>query len=190
MATKFFCYVDESGQDTQGQLFIVSVLVTDNDRERLRQLCEDIERRSGKGERKWSKTSGARRVNYIQALLEQKVVAGKLHYQVFEGVEDYLMATVEAIARVLEINTTDDYDATILIDGLSRSLERGVGLDLRRLGAHVKKVRGLDEDNDALMRLADAVCGLVRSGLEGDPLLRELWLQGVQAGLLRDLSAK
>jgi hypothetical protein len=40
------------------------------------------------------------------------------------------------------------------------------------------------------MRLADAVCGLVRSGLEGDPMLRDLWLRGVQTGLFRDLSAK
>jgi hypothetical protein len=140
MESKFFCYVDESGQDTQGRLFLVSVVVTGSEREHLRQLCEVIEKRSGKGVRKWAKTSGVRRVEYIQELLEQKAFSGKLHYQVFEGIEDYLTATVETIARVLETSAMGDYDATILIDGLSRSLERAVGLNLRHLGAHVKKV--------------------------------------------------
>lgn len=190
MADKIFCYVDESGQDTRGRLFIVSVVVTGNERNQLRLRCEDIERRSGKGERKWSKTSRARRVSYIQELLEQKANFGRLYYRVCEGIEDYLTATVDVIARVLEINASHDSDTTILIDGLSRSLERAVGLNLRRLGIHVKKVRGLDEENDALMRLADAVCGLVRAGLEGDPALGELWLRGLQVGFLHDVSDK
>ena len=33
MTQKFYCYVDETGQDTQGELFIVSVVIADQERE-------------------------------------------------------------------------------------------------------------------------------------------------------------
>ena len=115
---------------------------------------------------------------------------GKLHYAVFEETTDYLTATVEAIAETLANATAEDYDATVFIDGLSRSLERAVGLSLRRSGAHVRKVRGLDEENDALMRLVDSVCGLLRGALEGEPALMALSQRGVEAGILRDVSRK
>ncbi len=57
MTKKFFCYVDESGQDTLRELFIVSVVMTSQERDQLRQVCEEIERRSRKGQRKWVKTT-------------------------------------------------------------------------------------------------------------------------------------
>ena len=115
---------------------------------------------------------------------------GKLHYAIFEGTADYLTATVQAIAETLETGATENYDATVFIDGLSRSLERAVGLSLRRSGSHVKKVRGLDEENDALMRLADAICGLVRGALEGESELMTLYQRGIDTGVLRDVTRK
>ncbi len=54
---RLFCYVDESGQDTKGALFIVSVVITGQERESLIQICEAIERECGKG-----KVNGARRI--------------------------------------------------------------------------------------------------------------------------------
>jgi hypothetical protein len=42
--------------------------------------------------------------------------------------------------------------------------------------------------NDALIRLADAVCGFVRNAVEGQPSMRA-WLEfGLQVGVLHDLS--
>lgn len=190
MTSKLYCYVDESGQDTRGRLFLVAVVVIGEEREQLRAFCEALEFRSGKGSRKWSKTSTARRIAYAQGIADQRLFMGKLHYAVFEETTDYLTATVEAIAETLANATAEDYDATVFIDGLSRSLERAVGLSLRRSGAHVRKVRGLDEENDALMRLADFVCGLLRGALEGEPALMALSQRGVEAGILRDVSRK
>lgn len=46
---KLYCYVDENGQDTKGDIFIVSVVVTGKERDRLLNLCEEIEVESGKG---------------------------------------------------------------------------------------------------------------------------------------------
>jgi hypothetical protein len=43
MTEKLYCYVDETGQDTRGDLYIVSVVVADDERDRSIELCEAIE---------------------------------------------------------------------------------------------------------------------------------------------------
>jgi hypothetical protein len=52
----FYCYVDETGQDTLGQFFIVSVVVTESERDSLTAELDMIERLSGKGKVKWTQT--------------------------------------------------------------------------------------------------------------------------------------
>jgi len=187
---KFFCYVDETGQDTRGELFIVAVVIAGQERDQLRQACEDIERDSRKGRRKWIKTKYDRRLAYIRQVLERPIFAGKLNFAVYRDVQDYPSSTVQTIARALSATGGTDYKATILIDGLPRSLERMVGLQLRRLGIRAKKVRGLKDESDALIRLADAVCGLVRGATEGQPAMRALFERGIQTEVLRDLSGE
>ena len=44
---KLYAYVDESGQDTLGELFLVSVVVTGEARDGLRKKLRTIERVSG-----------------------------------------------------------------------------------------------------------------------------------------------
>ena len=46
--TKLYCYVDESGQDPQSEIFIVAVVVTGEQRDKLLQPCEQLEKVSGK----------------------------------------------------------------------------------------------------------------------------------------------
>lgn len=189
--TKLYCYVDETGQDTRGKLFIVSVVVTEQEREQLRQLCEAIERDSRKGQRKWIKTAYNRRLAYIQRVMEAPIFQGRLNFAVYQDAQDYTALTVRTIARALDAAGVEDYKATVFIDGLPRSLEQAVGLQLRLSGAHAKKVKGIKKDeNDALIRLADAVCGLVRSAMEDQPEMKVLFEQGIRAGVLQDLSGK
>jgi len=190
MMHKFFCYVDETGQDTRGELFIVAVVIAGEERDQLCQVCEDIERDSRKGRRKWVKTRYNRRLAYIRQVLERPIFEGKLHFAVYRDAQDYSSLTVQTIARALSATGETDYKATIFIDGLPRSLERTVGLQLRRSGIRAKKVRGLKDENDALIRLADAVCGLVRGATEEQPAMKALFEQGMRTGVLRDLSGK
>ena len=171
-------------------MFIVTVVVTGQERNQLRQACEDIERNSRKGRRKWVRTTYSRRLAYFRQVLKRPIFEGKLHFAVYRDVQNYSSLTVQTIARALSEMGETDYKATILIDGLPRSLERGVGLQLRQLGILAKKVRGLKDENDALIRLADAVCGLVRGATEGQAAMRALFERGIQTGVLKDLSGK
>lgn len=85
-----FCYVNETGQDTQGRLFIVAVVVTESERDDLRQQCGAIELESGKGQRKWVKSKQARRLAYIRQVLDIPVLHGKLCFLASYDHVDYL----------------------------------------------------------------------------------------------------
>jgi len=54
---KLYCYVDETGQDTKGRLFLVAVVVLVSDRENLRSKLRKAEQISGKGIKKWMKAT-------------------------------------------------------------------------------------------------------------------------------------
>lgn len=90
---KLYAYVDETGQDTEGDFFIVSVVVTAEEYEVLREQLEQIEQATGKGRVKWSRAKDAARVAYIERVLATPAFRGKLHYGVHHQTKDYLMRT-------------------------------------------------------------------------------------------------
>ena len=187
-AAKLYCYVDETGQDTLGDLFIVAVVIAERDRDQVVELCERIERESGKGRVKWIRTDYPRRLEYLRCILKQPAFRRKLHFSTYRNSKDYLANTVSAIARSLGAFSPGTYEATVLIDALPRSLERKVGHELRLRQIRVRKVRGLRKDeNDALIRLADAVCGLVRASGEGQEPMVAMLNKGKKEGALVEL---
>lgn len=164
---KLSCYVDETGQDTGGAFFLVAVVVTAEERNKLTALLERIEQTSGKGRVKWTKTEKSARLAYIRIVLAQPMLKGSLFYAHYHHTTQYVPLTVLTTARAILAVAPDDYRATIFIDGLPRSKERWFGSELRHLRIATKKVRGVRrEENDALMRLADALAGFVRAALE------------------------
>lgn len=185
---KLYCYVDESGQDTRGRLFVVGVVVTGAERNQLREMCERIEEESGKGDWKWVRASRQRQVAYMRRMLDERVLRGKLYFAVYEPARDYLSLTIETVTRAVDASGVVDFRVVLLVDGLPAVAERAVGKQLRQLGIRTHKVRGVRDESDPLIRLADAVCGLVRAAQEGQPDMRALLAQGVQAGAMRDVS--
>ena len=184
---KLYCYVDESGQDTQGQLFIVVVVIVGEERETLRQICLEIEAHSRKGMRKWAHSNQARRQGYVEALLRHSEFQGKFYYTLHRSTQDYLAATVQTITQALDYFVVSEYKATILIDGLPRSIEREVGRLLRRSGLPVQKVRGVNDESELLIRLADALCGFVRKGEDGNGEMTALLERALSSGWLVEL---
>ncbi len=182
---QLFCYVDETGQDTRGQFFIVALVITEQDVEALRLTCERIEAQTGK-RAKWIKTRHARRVDYMRRVLDSPLFRERLFTAVYMHQRDYFTLTLRAIAHALPLAGRAEYQAIIRIDGLPREQERAVTLQLRRMGVGVGRVKGVRRDeNDALIRLADALCGLARAAREGQPEMQALWERALQAGVVR-----
>jgi hypothetical protein len=185
---KLYCYVDETGQDTEGNLFIVSVVIADHERDAVIELCEKIEREIGKKRVKWIKTDYAKRLEYIRRIIQEPVFKGKLSFAVYRNSREYFALTVLTIARAIFAVAQKEYKATVLIDGLPRSQEKWLGTELRHLHIQIRKVRGVRKDeNDALIRLADAICGFVRGAIEGNPELKELFERSKQNAFLKEL---
>lgn len=161
---KLYCYVDESGQDTKGDIFIVSIVVTGSERDELLKLCEEIEIKSGKGKFKWGKAENKRRLNYLRSIFSSKCFRGKLRYCVYRQQVNYDMATIMGIAKAVHFREPpQNYTALFYVDGLTKTKRHQYGSELRKLGIHTKKVQGVTKDeNNALIRLADSVAGFVR----------------------------
>lgn len=184
---KLYAYVDESGQDTAGALFIVAVVVTGAARESVRQKLRTIERVSGKQAKKWTKARRAERLAYLQAILQEGEFVGCLYYARYQETRAYVDCMILSTAKALQAHGTAAPQATVIVDGLSRPERPRFAAGLRRLRLRVHKVRGAREQSDACIRLADAVAGWVRASLEGDDRLRPLLDQAVRRGVVREV---
>lgn len=169
---KLYCYIDETGQDTLGEFFIVAIIVTDSGQRELEKKLEAIETSTGK-KTKWMKTRDKIRTDYANALVNQELpamifvknfVPGKPGFDELE-----VLATAQALNVYREENTiaNDNYRATIIVDGLSKTMAVHMGSEFRKLGVKTRKVIGQRDESNAIIRLADAIAGLVREAHEG-----------------------
>jgi hypothetical protein len=168
---KLYAYVDESGQDTAGRFFVVSVVLFGTDRDTVLARLEALEDRSRKGRVKWRRARYAFRQDYIAGLLDMPLLAESIFVTTFRNARNYFELTVESTARAITAKTQGrSYRVTIFVDGLTRPEQATFTNRLRARGIARKKVRGVrDEQSNAGVRLADALCGLIRDADEGEP---------------------
>ncbi len=168
MVKKLYCYVDETGQDTQGSIFIVSIVVTGKERDELLNLCKKMEEESGKGKFKWGKAEHSFRMDYLRRIFSNNLFRGKLRYTIYRKRVDYDMATIVGIAKAVHYREPkQQYTTLVYVDGLSKSKRQKYGSELRKLGIPTRKVQGVTKDeNNPLTRLADAAAGFVRDVLD------------------------
>jgi hypothetical protein len=186
---KLYCYVDETGQDTEGRLFIVCFVVVEN-KDIVTDYLQNIEIKSGKGKFKWGRAEPKKRLNYVKAVLKQKSIY--IYFSIYKETKEYKTTTILTIAK--SIKHIKDYNFrvfNIYIDGLSKKDEQYYGAQLHRLGIHSKKVKGVkrDESNE-LIRFTDSMCGFIRDIVEGkkvDKRLKSLYLNSLKSKILVEL---
>lgn len=187
---KVYCYVDESGQDTKGEVFVVAVVVAAQRRDELLTRCEHLEEASGKRKDKWGAAKHERRMRYLRHVFADDRFKGALRYAVFHETRNYDEATVDAIDAALEWQKpTQPFTTFMYVDGLSKTKRHKYAVALRRRGQPVRQVRGIARDeSNALIRLADAVSGFVRDALkQGEGEIAALYRQAKRAGMLIEL---
>ena len=193
MLKKLYCYVDETGQDTKGKLFIISVVVTGSERDELIRACEKFEDKSGKGRVKWRKSSYESRLEYLSLIIADKRFKKTLRYEIFRGTKLYDAATIEGIVDAINWRKpSNKFTTLIYIDGLAKTKRHDYGAMLRHLGLPTRKVQGIRKDeNNALIRLADAVSGFIRDVVDDQTgKLAELFLQAKEANVLIEVCPK
>ncbi len=185
---KLYTYVDETGQDTQGDLFLVSVIVTEGEQHALTEQLETIERQTTKGLLKWIENRDEVQLAYMQRVLALPMLQGHLHFAVYHQMTEYFALSVASTARAIRVHAQDDHKAIVLVDGLPKSLIPAFGRELRHYQVRTHKVRGVrKEEGDALMRLADALAGFVRDAKCGKERLAHLLEKANKQGIVRQV---
>jgi hypothetical protein len=181
---RLFCYVDESGQHTQGAgTFVVSVVVVGKDRDHLSELLEGMEGASGKNATKWMKSSRERKDAYLRLALAHPLLHGRIFFSTTEGSRSYQPITLATVAAAVQaVGQGKEGKASVFIDGLKRPEYRAVSTGLHRMGVATDKVRGVADESSALIRLADAVAGLAREAHEGKAYAQHLLEKAVRDG--------
>jgi len=183
---KLYAYVDETGQDTEGDMFIVSVVVPQN-RDAVLQYLEALEEKTGKGKMKWRKAGVENRLQYLEEIFTQKCFSLKICYSVYKETKEYRASIVLTVAKAMNrVDPGHNAIFTLLVDGLNEKDQRYYGAELRSLGLHPRKIRGVKKDeNDAFIRLADSICGFVRDIKEnGHGRALSIFHKGVKEGVL------
>ncbi|MDP2951519.1 MAG: hypothetical protein Q8N55_03995 [bacterium] len=94
-------------------------------------------------------------------------------------------ATAKAILKKAQ---KKPYTASIYVDGFNKKEVANFSKELRALQINKKKVRGVKRDeNNAFIRFADALCGLVRDQEDGREwaieMVRKLKKRGIVSAL-------
>lgn len=187
--TKLYCYVDETGQDTNGKLFIVVAIVVGEERDNLNYHLEKVEKTTGKQRKKWLKSK--ENYAYIDAALSRHWANSKIFYKLYVDTEDYEYAVIEVVIQAIRayvgMHDITKFRTTVFIDGFNPKEQLRVATHLRRSGLYIKKVQGIRDESNAIVRLADTVAGLIREGEEGKNIYSNIKKRLEIDGLLNQL---
>lgn len=158
------CFADESGQDTKGKVFVVctAIILSANTQEISERLIQ-IENESGKL-KKWYEIGDKRRHKYIQLLLKNNILKDvHIFYSIYSNKQDYLQLVGSHVAKaVLSFTGDQKYLAKIFIDKTDKKTMNLLKREIKLFHIKYRKIKGLSDQASPLIRLADAVCGVIR----------------------------
>ena len=186
-----YCYVDESGQHTGGDVFSVAAVIvkTVEMRDSGEDMLLEVERRTEKRSMKWTKTHYLKKVQYLRAITTLSELKNCLFYSIYADTRDYVGATVDTIGRVVQQHATDTeaYRLTVVVDGLDKKEKQQIAKRLKQAGVIYKKVRGVKDEGSAWIRLADAIAGFSWDVYKDKPYTHNLYSDLQRRGFLIQL---
>jgi len=172
---KLYCYVDETGQDTAGKLFVVTVVVLAAQRYELEKALEAIEGESGKFKKKWTDAKHAERESYLRKVLKLEGLKRAVYYDILQNSKDYFAFTAKVAADAVRPQANKEDEVAVYVDGFTRTEIMKFTKILRpSMNARtvVKMIRR--DESSSLIRLADALCGLLRDAAERSAWAKQL----------------
>lgn len=161
---RIITFSDESGQDTEGKIFVVATVCCLSDHfSEIDAELENIEIKSGK-RMKWHKEGYKRRIEYVKLILGNRIdKKTTIYYSIFQNKKDYLKLIASHIAKAI-INFADakKYSAKIYIDKIDKGSLKILQKEIKSYNIRYEKIKGYKEESSASIRLADAICGMIR----------------------------
>lgn len=164
---KKFYFVDETGKDIGAQIFIVSIISIAGEVEMFNRICLEHERVSAKNKRSWNDANPIKRLDYLSKVIEDHRFLSKLHYWGIAAPDKelYDIYTIQGIVRIVAANAQGTA-SEVYIDGLSHTEQSRYSKAIRDAGIKSARVHRANDDSFPLIRLADALAGLIRDAYE------------------------
>jgi hypothetical protein len=173
---KLYAYVDETGLETSGRFFLVSVVLIEREhRDELEESLEEVEKKSKKNLGKWSKSSFKVREQFIRDVAKLQYLKRSVFYCRYSESKGYLYLIALSIAKAVEARGDDDCVLTVIIDALTDKDREKMRVYLKRLGVKYDIIRGLKDEQSVFLRLADSMAGFARDYIENQPYAQKLF---------------
>lgn len=171
---KLYCYVDETGQDTGSEFFIVVAVVSDKEQNLLRDQLLKAEFSAKVGLRKWHKSQFKRNRQYLQLILEKGIGREEIYFGRYKKPIPYFLPMLETLEKSILDKAKGDYQSIVYVDGIDRKKAAELTNALRLRGIKLKFVRSVRDESEPLIRLADRWAGCIRAGFSGKEIDKEI----------------
>lgn len=164
---KTYLYVDETGS-LDGAFFMVVVLaIPAHQRETLEHLVAQLEMTSGRGNHKWTRTAVKYKMAWLALLEPVLAQLAPVYWREYRHGKDFVVWTAETVTDVAA-----GFDPGTLfyakLDGYNQAELEVVRKMMRGKGLSWKKLVGGRDQADPMLRMADALAGLLREVKEQD----------------------
>jgi len=186
---KLYCYVDETGQDTKSEFFIVVTVVSDKNQEQLRRQLSDIEEVAQTHQLKWHKTEQRRRIKYLSLILERNIAKELVYTARYQKPIPYFFPIIDVLEKAIKKAARGNYQARIYVDGIDRKKAMELTNALRATGISLRMVKGCRDESEPIIRLADMWAGCIRSALFGHKDAQDIVKRAKEESYLRELKS-
>ena len=188
---KLYCYVDETGQDTRSEFFVVVALVTDQEQETLRNKLLSVEKLTKVGVKKWHKLRSAHRLQYLREILSQGIGKNEIFFGKYRKPLPYFLPILETIEKGIRLKAQLPYRTIVIIDGIDYKKATELTGALRLRNITLELVRSARDESEPLLRLTDRWAGCIRAATEKTTGPEaELVNQALQQGYLYPVEIK
>ena len=187
---KLYCYVDEAGQDTASSVFVVAAVVSAGEQDKLREILMEIERAAGTGHRKWHENRPARRLRYLNLVIERGVGYKEVFFGSFPKPLPFFFPMLEVVEVAINAVATFPYTTRVVVDGIDRKKAAELTNALRLRGVSLDMVRGRRDESEPIIRLADMWAGCIRAALLGRAEERALLKRAIETNYIRSTNEK
>ena len=177
---KLYCYVDESGQDTKSDIFVVVVVANDKNQAEIRNQLFQLERQTKIGKRKWHKTLKTIKYEFLKMQIESKILTGDIFFGRFTKPIPYFLPIIEVLEKAIKLKAENNYSSNIYVDSIDKKKAKELTNALRFKKIKLQMIKSRRDESEPIIRLADRWAGYIRE-LQFNKKQEKLFIQAIKA---------
>lgn len=184
---KLYCYVDETGQDSGTEFFVVVAIVSEQDQNLIRNQLFEIESSAKIGLRKWHKSKNERKRKFLQLILEKKIGKGEIYFGRYKKPIPFFLPMLEVLEKSILDKAKENYKAIVYVDGIDKKKASELTSALRVRKIKLEFVRSARDESEPLIRLADRWAGCIRSAFSGNKIEKRIFNEAKEQKYLKKI---